>query len=304
MHQTSFDYWVVYFAVKGPVALGVAILFASGVPASRLARELPSRCMRLRWWFLTVLIALLSLGYSLFLAIDWHVGGSVQDLLVPAMLFLIAAFIHVVNSFSLETAHDLRRIALLEHESSVDGLMGIYNRRYLDRALAVEVSRAHRFDVPLSILILDLDHFKQINDTYGHQVGDRVLKRLGQLLQQSCRRDDILSRYGGEEIVLIARNTLVQEAAELGERLRRLVESELLVPIDETDGGRELRVTASIGVSGLDAAVRDAESLLAAADRALYEAKRGGRNRVARGAAQLVEAGPRPVARGLSWTAS
>jgi diguanylate cyclase (GGDEF)-like protein len=280
MLQRYFDYWIVYFVVKGPVALGVAILLASIVPARKLGIELPSGIMRLRWQFLTWLIVILILGYFAYIGTDREVNGDLEDLLVPVLFFLIACFVHVVNCFSLETAHDIRRVAFLEHENSIDSLMGIFNRRHLDRTLGAEVARARRLGSALSVLILDLDHFKDVNDHYGHQVGDRVLSLLGQLLLKTCRHSDILSRYGGEEVVLIARNTPLSDAAELAERLRKVVESELRLPIEVERAERELQVTASIGVSELTSGIRDGESLIASADRALYEAKHAGRNRV------------------------
>ena len=161
------------------------------------------------------------------------------------------------------------------HEISIkDALTDLFNRRYLDSQLGVEVSRAHRYQRPLCAAMCDIDHFKEINDRFSHSVGDEVLKRIAILLRESARVTDVISRYGGEEFLLILPDTDLSGAERFTERLRARVAD---FPWEDIAGG--LRVTLSIGVALLDDTM-DGPSLLSAADERLYRAKRDGRDRV------------------------
>jgi diguanylate cyclase (GGDEF)-like protein len=157
-----------------------------------------------------------------------------------------------------------------------DALTGMYNRRYLQERLRSEVAYCRRHGTPLSVIMLDIDHFKSINDQYGHGVGDAALRALAHTLSGLTRREDVLARYGGEEFALIARGIDREETCALAERIRYEVASRR-VPV----GSGALSFTVSIGVAhsetGLDS---DAERLIEIADQALYAAKYAGRNLV------------------------
>ena len=155
-----------------------------------------------------------------------------------------------------------------------DGLTGIANRRKLDEALENEFLRAKRYGRPLSIAILDADHFKKVNDNHGHIVGDFVLKKLATLFQQNIRREELLGRYGGEEFVVVMPEVDSSGAFQLAEKLRKTVETTVFKS-SET----ELPVTISVGVAtlGEENSVKD---FLDTADQALYRSKEEGRNRV------------------------
>lgn len=157
-----------------------------------------------------------------------------------------------------------------------DGLTRIYNRHYFDERIVEELSRAQRYGQDISLLILDLDHFKAVNDTHGHQAGDTVLKDVGQLLQDTLRSTDFAARYGGEEFCVILPHTGQAQALLLAERLRAKVQA-----LRFCFEGRELAVTASIGVASLTPGgfSRNVD-LVREADRALYLAKERGRNQV------------------------
>jgi len=164
------------------------------------------------------------------------------------------------------------------YESTIrDGLTRVYNRRYLDSRMAEEVAFALRHRTMLSVLILDVDHFKQVNDNFGHQAGDSVLRVLAATVARLVRTEDVVARYGGEEFCIIARGIDGRNAAIFGERLRRTVEA-MRAPM----GDRSLSVTISVGVATLTAnsSYADTAALLHAADAALYRAKGSGRNRV------------------------
>ncbi|MCH8156947.1 MAG: GGDEF domain-containing protein [Nitrospinae bacterium] len=168
-----------------------------------------------------------------------------------------------------------------ERLSVTDGLTGITNRPQMQRVLQSEFERSTRYDAPLSIIILDLDHFKDVNDTYGHPKGDEVLMALSSLLKQVCRANDVAARYGGEEFLLILPQTTVKGAFKIAERVRKE-----LSKLRFTENGAEFGVTASCGVAELDQSVmKDVGSLVRMADQALYKAKNSGRNRTVIGQA-------------------
>jgi diguanylate cyclase (GGDEF)-like protein len=163
--------------------------------------------------------------------------------------------------------------ALLSHQANRDPLTGLFNRRYLDGALAREVNRVGKEFAPLAVAIADLDNFKFINDNFSHQVGDVVLKTAARIFARSTRSGDILARYGGEEFVLALPGATAREADDVCNRVRREIAA---YPWYEIHPG--LSVTISIGVCAEPAAT--AAEVLAIADKRLYQAKRDGKNRV------------------------
>jgi diguanylate cyclase (GGDEF)-like protein len=163
----------------------------------------------------------------------------------------------------------------VERLSIADGLTGLYNRRFLSERLEEEYSKAARYGTPLSILIMDVDFFKRVNDTFGHQVGDNALIAVARVLQQSVRESDLVGRYGGEEFVVLLPHTDLAKALTVAEKIRLAVSE---TPIE---GMGERRLTISIGVAGFpDTKVADMDELVRKADEALYRAKEGGRNQV------------------------
>lgn len=172
---------------------------------------------------------------------------------------------------------DVKRVQeKLQHEATHDFLTGLNNRRYFDDQLKLELERSRRSGQPVSLLLLDIDRFKRINDDHGHMVGDRALEVLAMELKRQARAGDVVSRFGGEEFVLLMPNTSQASAKTMAERLRSAAE-DLKVKHDD----KTLRFTVSIGIStGGNTKDSTQEILLASADKALYAAKEGGRNRV------------------------
>lgn len=158
-----------------------------------------------------------------------------------------------------------------------DKLTGLYNRHYLDTHIHNVVAQALENHKALSLMIMDMDHFKQVNDTYGHDCGDEVLKQLAEIIVKSTRGSDLAARLGGEEFVVLMPETNEQAAYEMGERMRRTVEGH---PFAISHSVGVIRKTVSIGVSNLQLGGDTAADLVKRADVALYEAKNGGRNRV------------------------
>jgi two-component system cell cycle response regulator len=181
---------------------------------------------------------------------------------------------------AIEKAHDFASVVSdrerLEQLASTDALTLCLNRRALLEALERELDRARRYSLVLTILMVDLDHFKWINDSMGHLVGDTVLRQLGEILRREVRSVDSVARYGGEEFVIVLPETAVHGAMIFAERLRQRIQAQ---PFG--DAGQPLKVTVSIGVASFpDARITSPETFLAMADTALYRAKAGGRNLV------------------------
>ncbi|MBN1423665.1 diguanylate cyclase [Candidatus Fermentibacteria bacterium] len=162
----------------------------------------------------------------------------------------------------------------LEHLARTDGLTGLNNRQSLMAGLESELARASRYGHLLTLMILDLDHFKEVNDIHGHLVGDRVLATVATILRHTIRATDVAGRYGGEEFCVVLPETDVAGACLMAERIRVALEAIRV----ELPGGQVLRITGSIGVA--QACSTSTDALIARADAALYEAKRAGRNRV------------------------
>lgn len=178
-----------------------------------------------------------------------------------------------------QTALALERVKLIafwENLSITDSLTGIANRRHFEWRLSEEIERARRYKYPLSILMLDLDHFKEVNDNYGHQVGDIVLQQVAQRLKQTLRRTDFLARYGGEEFVVLAPQVPADKSLLLAERLRRTISDSPFAVLDNL----QLNITVSIGVAVFPDHAQNESELISAADTALYRAKQAGRNKV------------------------
>jgi diguanylate cyclase (GGDEF)-like protein len=184
-----------------------------------------------------------------------------------------AAVIEGLETLAAELGSALWRADLLEkteRAALTDGLTGLANRRFFDMEMARRLEEARRLERPLSLCLMDIDHFKSFNDTFGHQAGDETLAAVAAAIQGACRTSDVPARYGGEEMALLLPGSALEDAVEVAERIRVAVEA---IPLDTR------QVTVSIGVSTTDGTC-SAELLIEASDRALYASKEGGRNRV------------------------
>lgn len=179
--------------------------------------------------------------------------------------------------FALVTDEERQALMRVYEAAMHDGLTGVLNRKALDQRLVSEIAFAVRHGVPLSVVLLDVDHFKAVNDTHGHPAGDAVLREVAERLTHALRIEDVLGRYGGEEFLIVARDIPLEQGAQLAERMRALIDSSPVV-----FDGTPIPVTASFGVASLACcgAAPDASALLAIVDARLYEAKHAGRNRV------------------------
>ena len=263
------------------VMAGVCVLIAALLQIHKLRLQFPPGQIRRKWFLLNILITFFIIAYTCYAIFFWNHNTSLPDLIVPAVFFFGAAFVLLTANISLQTAADIRRVTLLEQENISDPLTGIYNRRYLDRRLEEECARSERYHLPLAILLIDIDHFKQINDSHGHPIGDLVLRNLGAMLRQVIRDSDIAARYGGDEVMIIAPNTPLPLASALAERLRQHIETQKLNLTTGIKEAVEVSFTISIGVAALCEGEIGCDCFIQNVDEALFRAKKDGRNRVA-----------------------
>ena len=184
-----------------------------------------------------------------------------------------------MSIFAKQIGVSLERARLFQEVQSLaltDPLTGLHNRRSLFELGRIEFSRSHRKSLPFCCMMLDLDHFKQVNDNYGHSIGDQVLQEFAKRCKNSVREVDLVGRYGGEEVIIILPETELRSALPIAERVRKTV-AETPIKIS----GREINITVSIGVAQKDENTLQLETLIARADQAMYIAKHKGRNQVA-----------------------
>ncbi len=213
------------------------------------------------------------------IVLNGHVSKSRESLLLKAgasdligqPCSLDEVMLRVHNQLNYQDAiHHMAHLAVL------DPLTELYNRNFLYQMLPLEISEAHRYDKPLSVMMLDVDHFKRINDTGGHEMGDRALKQVADHLRRHLREADIACRYGGEEFLLVMPQTPLENAVRAAEKIRIGLEG---VSLQDDRSGAALPLTVSVGVAALKRH-ENLDDFIRRADQALYAAKRNGRNRV------------------------
>lgn len=278
--------------------LGLHFLVAQSVLIGMLVtglRREPGRAYRTLLG-LVVLVALTTVWRTLWFALNADAVDA--DGLASVVLFLSnMAFFATAGLAYVGVLEDRNRRAFalanleLGRLSLTDALTDLANRRHFDATLAIEVARALRYGRPLSLVMLDLDHFKSVNDTLGHGIGDTALRRVAQIMRRTSRANDLPARIGGEEFAMLLPATSLADASDFAEKLRAKIAT---TPI-QVGSSPTIYVTVSIGISALDNHA-DLSSMMRAADQALYVAKERGRNKVVR--ADEVKAMARDIGRG------
>ncbi len=261
------------------VLLGAAALTAALYPAFRIVRRLPKGPTKKYWGVLITLIIVFIGGY-----IAYYVEESGAKLvnvkfIVPAVFLGGGIFVLIILLLSLQTLKVLKKLHTLEEENITDSLMQIYNRRYFDRRMHEEFSKAKRYGFPFSVILFDIDNFKTINDEYGHNIGDMILKKIGKDLLCCTRDVDIPARYGGDEIAVIVPNSTIEEAA-AAERITGLIRNGPLTVTRKGSKEVSIRYSVSVGVASLNDAMKSPEDLIHAADEMMYRAKKAGRDTI------------------------
>jgi len=208
---------------------------------------------------------------------------SSKGIILGAIVTMLIGFIYslIIVGPTLRRAQN-ERTQIDQHaqnlaiQATTDPLTGMHNRRYFEQALKGYLKEFNRIGATLGLLILDLDHFKSVNDNYGHDVGDMVLKEVALRLRAICREHDVVARFGGEEFALITPYTDREQLLEVAERFRMMIEALAI-----RNGNIIIRPTVSIGVATSEGGIDNVDDLFKAADQKLYQAKHAGRNRVA-----------------------
>ncbi len=186
----------------------------------------------------------------------------------------IVTYSDLTNALRKNYYHLEEKTEILEDRANKDSLTGLYNKAYIMEQLKYHINLATSIKKPFSIIMLDIDYFKKVNDTYGHLCGDYVLKKLSSIFLEQTRSVNITGRYGGEEFIILASQSNAQSAFNFAERLRTLIEN-----IQFSYEGKNFKITISCGVAELTNKIKKPEVLIANADKALYQAKNSGRNR-------------------------
>ncbi len=220
-------------------------------------------------------------GYPLHVTVgrstDEYLGHWRRDMGVVALLSSVLFGVTIAATLMVDHAWRRQRklTRVLELQAHTDALTGLANRRRFIEIAEAELVRSRRYDAPLSLLMLDIDHFKEVNDAHGHRAGDRVLQQLARTCLEVLRNVDVVGRVGGEEFAILLPETAMPGAVDVAERLREAVEMAKVA----REEGVPLRITVSIGVATL-AGLENLDTLMSQADYALYDAKHRGRNRV------------------------
>ncbi len=264
------------------VTSAIFLLGGALMLAFRLFAEIPAGPTLLRWRINTTL-----LGAALLLAIaslyPLRETAAMPGLpLAQALVALLACLVLLLFQGASSLVNKLRQVSSLDRAVVTDALTGLRERAYLDKRMQEEMSRSRRHGQAVSLILLDVDDFASVNRAHGHEVGDQLLLEIGEILGAGLRTSDVLVRYAGEEMAVLATHTPPAGAFLVAERLRRDVEVGARKSLREAQGVRR-NITLSAGVAGVDAGVRGKFDLFSAAERALDQAKKEGKNRVVLG---------------------
>lgn len=273
----------IYFTKMEPnIAARIVVISSAMAIESALCVWILLRYSDPRLRFPALGTALVFASYALYMLvrIAWTLSaGSIQDFMgadaVQALAFLF--MIHLMGGVTFGFIWLItKELGLeLEHQAKIDPLTGVLNRRALLELAMREMARTDRSGSPLAVIMTDIDHFKKLNDQYGHSCGDAALVSISQAIASRLRKSDILARFGGEEFIIVLPDTALPQASEVAERLRFDIQN-----LDFQYKKQRVIITGSFGVAARNGNTIEWETLVQQADNALYEAKRAGRNRV------------------------
>lgn len=227
--------------------------------------------------FYMVLVPFVASGIGVWENGAWNIASFVRFVMASSTVVFIAYFFESSSVAAYEAImasreKEIKYLQKLENLSMTDQLTGLYNRRFFDEQFAKEIQRVNRYSLKLCVIMFDIDHFKSVNDQFGHQVGDSVLKEFSTLIQKIIRSSDTVFRWGGEEFIALLPETNIENATLIAEKLRSSIEQHTFEHID--------KMTASFGVAAVNEQKESSTLTIKDADKALYLAKEQGRNRV------------------------
>ncbi len=249
-------------------------------PAFSIIRRLPKGSTRKYWIILVTLIVIFIGGYIAYYIEE--TGNKLGDFrfVVPSVFLGGGVFVLIILLLSLQSMKVIRKIQTLEEENITDSLMQIYNRRCFDRRMHEEFVKAKRYGFPLSLILFDIDNFKTINDEYGHNAGDMILKKVGQVLLCCTRDVDTPARYGGDEIAVIVSNSSLEETAVVAGRIHEQIRGEPITFRKKDSNEVTINCTVSVGIASFKDTMKNPEELIHAADKMMYKAKKAGRDTI------------------------
>jgi diguanylate cyclase (GGDEF)-like protein len=204
--------------------------------------------------------------------------------LVPMVFFLCAGIVYLIINFVLNLDVYFTPSPVAQFEDIIDSMMGIYNRRYLDSRLSQEIHRSHRYNLPLSIVLMSLDNIRQISETYGKRARDQLLCNFAKLALNNVRITDITARYGEAEIMVVATNTPVSSMSVFSDRMQKAIAETLHIPEEpshtSSKGEKRVEINVSIGITGFGPETNTKESLVKSVENALSQARSLGPNKV------------------------
>lgn len=260
--------------------VGMLALLCALWPVARIRKILPEPTLIRAWCVLSCFILLFIGGYLSYLLVSCAAQEPFGEIVVPVIFFFGGIFVFIVCRLFDVTATKLVEFKRLEYESIRDPLTGTFNRRYMQQMLDSQAALARRNNTPLALLLVDLDHFKAVNDQYGHLCGDNILRQVSDTIESLAKRDiDMVFRYGGEEFLVMLPQTSLEGATAIAEQIRVTVAQSAF----RTQCGEEfmqVKCSASIGVGVFDPVSEDVLQCVARVDANLYQAKEHGRNQV------------------------
>lgn len=266
------------------IFIGMLALLCALWPVARIRKILPEPALIRAWFVLSGFILLFICGYFSYLLISCATHESLGEMIVPVVFFFGGIFVFIVCRLFDTTATKLVDFKRLEYESIHDPLTGTFNRRHMQYSLQSQAALARRNNTSLALLLIDLDHFKAVNDQYGHLCGDNILRQVADTIVALAKRDiDMVFRYGGEEFMVMLPQTPLDGAVAMAERIRAKV-ADSTFEMECQDDFIQVRCSVSVGVSvgvGVyDHSREDIMQCLARVDTKLYKAKENGRNQV------------------------
>lgn len=255
-------------------------LLCSLRPVSRIRKILPEPALVRAWYVLSGFILLFIGGYTAYLFVSCATHESLGEMVVPVVFFFGGIFVLIVCRLFDTTATKLVDFKRLEYESIRDPLTGTFNRRHMNHSLKTQAALARRNNTPLALLLIDIDHFKAVNDQYGHLCGDKILRQIADTIVTLAKRDiDMVFRYGGEEFLVMLPQTPLNSAIAMAEQIRASVEASAF-EMECQDDFPKVHCSVSVGVGVYDPDQEDVVQCLKRIDTKLYKAKESGRNQV------------------------
>ncbi len=258
----------------------VCLLTVSFFTSRQLIKKLPLGKVRYNWQIFSYLIVAAIIGYAVYMFLLVVGQVSITSLMIPKLAFAASTFMLLLCFLTYQITVNIRDAIAMDQASIVDPVLDIYNRRYFDRRIDEETQRSRRYDLPLSLILFEIDEFNKVIDTHGKLVGDVVLKKVSDFIVSSVRSSDIVARFDESKLIVGTTQTEEEMAVNLADRLRAEIEKLNVLPSSEKQNSKTMHVTSSVGVACVLDSISNGLELTNMAERALSQANVNGRNKV------------------------